>query len=111
MRLVGRGDRILELDVINAPLTARGFIDLFGLPMKQAIGTSLMVIAMNSAAGFAGYYGTVELPWRFLAGFTAISTAGVLIGSRLVQFVPVHTLKRGFAVFLLAIAAFMLIQR
>ncbi len=91
-------------------LIVPALVILGNVPMKEAIGTSLLVIAMNSMAGFAGYYGTVTLPWGFLAAFTAISAVGVLVGTRLVQSVPVRALKRGFAVFLLAIAAFMLIQ-
>lgn len=91
-------------------LIVPALVILCNVAMKEAIGTSLLVIAMNSVAGFAGYYGTVALPWRFLAGFTVISASGVLAGSRLVEFVPVHALKRGFAVFLLAIATLMLIE-
>ena len=80
------------------------------VPMKQAVGTSLLVIAMNSVAGFVGYSGSVEVPWRFLAGFTAVSVLGILAGTYLVRFVSPAALKRGFAVFLLVIGAFMLWQ-
>lgn len=80
------------------------------VPMKQAVGTSLLVIAMNSAAGFLGYAGQVAVPWGFLAGFTAVAIAGILAGTYLVRFVSARTLKRGFAVFLLAIGGFMLFQ-
>lgn len=80
------------------------------VPMKQAVGTSLLVIAMNSASGFAGYLGTVVLPWGFLAGFTAVAIAGILAGTYLVRFVSGAALTRGFALFLLAIAALMLYQ-
>lgn len=79
-------------------------------PMKQAVGTSLLVIAMNSAAGFAGYVGQVEIPWGFLTAFTAIATLGILAGTRLVRHVSQHRLRRSFAVFLLAMAAFVLYQ-
>ena len=80
------------------------------VPMKQAVGTSLLVIAMNSVAGFAGYSGSVDLPWGFLAGFTGVSVLGILAGTWLVRFVSPAALKRGFAVFLLVIGAFMLWQ-
>jgi uncharacterized membrane protein YfcA len=78
--------------------------------MKRAVGTSLLVIAMNSAAGFAGYAGTVDVPWRFLAAFTGVAIGGILVGTSLVRFVSAAALKRGFAVFLLFIAALMLFQ-
>ena len=80
------------------------------VPMKQAIGTSLLVIAMNSASAFAGYYETVSIPWRFLSAFTAVAIAGILVGTWLVRFVSARALKRGFALFLLAIGGMMLYQ-
>lgn len=80
------------------------------VPMKQAVGTSLLVIAMNSASGFAGYAGTVEVPWPFLAAFTGVAVAGILAGTFLVRFVSAASLKRGFAVFLLAVGGLMLYQ-
>jgi uncharacterized membrane protein YfcA len=83
---------------------------LGGVPMKQAIGTSLLVIAMNSASGFAGYAGTVDVQWGFLAAFTSVAIAGIIVGTYLVRFVSAAALKRGFAFFLLAIAALILYQ-
>lgn len=80
------------------------------VPMKQAVGTSLLVIAMNSVSGFAGYAGTVDVPWGFLTAFTGVAIAGILAGTSLVRFVSAGALKRGFAVFLLVIGAFMLWQ-
>lgn len=80
------------------------------VPMKQAIGTSLLVIAMKSFAGFIGYLGQVEVQWGFMAGFTAVAVIGILAGTWLVRFVPQHTLKRAFAVFLLVMGAFILYQ-
>jgi uncharacterized membrane protein YfcA len=80
------------------------------VPMKQAIGTSLLVIAMNSAAGYAGYAGTVDVPWRFVAAFAGVAIGGILVGTWLVRFVSAASLKRGFAVFLLAVAGLMLYQ-
>lgn len=80
------------------------------LPMKFAVGTSLLVIAMNAASGFAGYVGQVDIAWRAILLFTAIAIAGALAGSHLVRFVPQATLKRGFAVFLLVLGALILYQ-
>src|SRR5688572_18447566 len=78
------------------------------VPMREAVGTSLLVIAMNSASGFAGYLGTVDFDWAFLAGFTTAAVAGALVGTALVARVPQAALKRGFAVFLLAMGGFVL---
>lgn len=80
------------------------------VPIKQAVGTSLLVIAMNSVSGFLGYAGQVEIPWPFLARFTAFAVAGILAGTYLVRYVSPAALKRGFAMFLLVVGAFMLYQ-
>ena len=80
------------------------------VPMKQAVGTSLVVIAMNSTAGFAGYLGQVEVPWGFMAGFTGMAIVGILMGTALVQFVSQTQLKRAFAVFLIGVGLFTLYQ-
>ena len=80
------------------------------VPMKQAVGTSLLVIAMNSASGFAGYLGQVAVPWRFIAAFTGVAVGGILIGTSLVRFVSQIQLKRAFAVFLVAVGLFTLYQ-
>ncbi len=81
---------------------------LAGLSMKKAVGTSLLIISLKSFAGFAGYITIMEIPWEFLAKFTAFSGAGILIGSHLVKFVPQKTLKKSFAVFLVIMGIFIL---
>ena len=80
------------------------------VPMKPAIGTSLLVIALNSAAGFAGYLGRVEIAWAATALFTLIAIGGILVGAHLVPYVPAVALRRGFAVFLVAMSGFILYQ-
>jgi uncharacterized membrane protein YfcA len=83
---------------------------LLGMPMKQAVGTSLLVIAMSSASGSAGYLGRVAVPWDFVAVFTGIAILGILIGTALVRYVPQVQLKRAFAVFLVGVGLFTLYQ-
>ena len=91
-------------------LIVPALVVLARVPMKQAVGTSLLVIAMNSASGFAGYAGTVAIPWGFLILFTAVAIGGILAGTYFVRFVPAAALKRGFGVFLLFVGSFMLYQ-
>lgn len=80
------------------------------VPMKEAVGTSLLVIAMKSAAGFVGYLGQVEVAWGFMGVFTAVAIVGILVGTYLVRFVPQHTLQRAFAVFLVLMGGVILYQ-
>jgi uncharacterized protein len=80
------------------------------IPMKQAVGTSLLIIAMKSSTGFLGYLGQVEVPWAFMALFTGVAILGIMGGTYLVRFVSQAALKRAFAVFLLVMGSFILYQ-
>lgn len=91
-------------------LIVPAFVLLLAMPMKEAVGTSLLVISLNATAGFAGYLGTVDIPWGFLAAFTGIAVGGILVGTHLVQHVPAAALRRGFAVFLVIVGAYILYQ-
>ncbi len=80
------------------------------LPMKHAVGTSLLVIALNTTAGFAGYMDQVDIDWGFLAGFTGVAIGGILLGTWLVKFVPAAQLRRAFAVFLVVVGVLVFYQ-
>jgi len=80
------------------------------LSMRQAVGTSLLVIVMNSAAGLAGYIGAVPIDWPFLARFTTAAGVGALAGTMLSARLPQAALKRGFAVFLFAVGGLVLFR-
>lgn len=81
-----------------------------GVPMKRAVGTSLLVIAMNSGSGFLAYAGHVNIDWGYTVVFTTLAIAGVFAGSALVPYVSQGALKRSFAAFLIVVAAFILLQ-
>jgi uncharacterized membrane protein YfcA len=84
---------------------------LSGLDMKKAVGTSLLIIAAKSFSGFAGYIGIVEIPWNFLASFTAFSGAGIIIGSALMKYIAQDKLKKAFAVFLVFMGIFVIYKQ
>jgi uncharacterized membrane protein YfcA len=84
---------------------------LLKLEMKLAVGTSLGVIALNSAAGFAGYLSQVTMDWTLIAGFTAAAIVGVFAGAALVPKVSQEQLRRGFAIFLALVAVYILVRR
>lgn len=79
-------------------------------PMKHAVGTSLLVIAMSSTSGFLGYLGQVTVPWGFIALFTAVAIAGILTGTYLVRFISQRVLRRAFGAFLIVMGCFILYQ-
>lgn len=80
------------------------------VPMREAVGTSLLVISMNCVSGFAGQRAARDIPWLFVCTFSAVAIVGILAGARLGRFVPQHTLKRGFAALLLVIGVLVLWQ-
>jgi hypothetical protein len=79
-----------------------------GVAMTAAIGTSLLVIALNCATGLAGYAGRIAVPWGDAGAFIAVAVVFALAGTALAGRVPAARLRHGFAVFLLAIGAFVL---
>jgi uncharacterized membrane protein YfcA len=83
---------------------------LANVPMKQAIGTSLLIIVANSVAGFLGYLGHVSMDWHLVVSFIFAASLGTLPGAYLARFVSAQKLQRGFGYFLLAIAALVLVQ-
>ena len=74
------------------------------LEMPVAIGTSLVVIAVNAAAGLVGHLGGEPPPLGLTASFTAIAIAGALLGSRLAGRLPPARLRRGFAALVILVA-------
>ncbi|MFJ6359411.1 sulfite exporter TauE/SafE family protein [Pseudarthrobacter oxydans] len=84
---------------------------LGGLPMSVAVGTSLVVIAMKSFAGLAGYLTTVQLDWGLTLGVTAAAIVGSLIGSKLAGRIPEAALRKAFGWFVLLMGTFVLIQQ
>ncbi len=81
---------------------------LFGLSMPEAIGTSLLVIALNSISGFAGSIAHVTLDFRVAALVTAAAVVGSIGGAFVVGRVPETMLRRAFAWLVLVMAAFMI---
>lgn len=91
-------------------LVVPALTQLVGVPMRRAIGTSLVVIVMSSAAGALGYLGHVDMPWRFMSLFIAAAGCGTVLGRRLGLLVSTRTLARTFAIFLVLLGSFMLFR-
>ena len=69
---------------------------LVKLPMKKAVATSLLIIAIKSLIGFIGDVQNLDMDWPFLISFTALSIIGIFIGIRLNKFIDGNKLKKGF---------------
>jgi len=83
---------------------------LLGLPMKEAVGTSLMIIALNSLVGFAGDLGHFKIDWPFLLKVSAVAIAGVFFGIFLNTKVDGGKLKRGFGWFVFIMGSYIILK-
>jgi uncharacterized membrane protein YfcA len=75
-------------------------------PMPEAVGTSLLVIAVNSAVALSQRLGTTGIEWQVALPFTVAALLGVGVGTRLADRVPAATLTTWFAGLLVAVATY-----
>ncbi len=109
--------RGVEVGILTGFLGAGGgfliipvLIFSFHLPMKKAIGTSLLIIAMNSLCGFAGDLFHQHFDWMLLLPLTAIAVTGTFIGRRLGQDIQGDKLKKWFGWFVLVMGIYIIIH-
>ncbi|QMU28759.1 sulfite exporter TauE/SafE family protein [Adhaeribacter radiodurans] len=99
--LVGAGGGFLIIPVL---------VIFIRLDMKMAVGTSLYIIAANSLFGFVGDIFQYKIDWRFLLIFSALSIAGIFIGSAFADKTDSGKLKRGFGWFVLVMGVYILFK-
>ena len=80
------------------------------LPMKKAVGTSLLIIAVKSLIGFIGDIENLDIDWSFLMLFTVISVIGIFMGSYLSNFIDGKKLKKGFGWFVLVMGIYIILK-
>ncbi|WP_047545512.1 sulfite exporter TauE/SafE family protein [Psychroserpens sp. Hel_I_66] len=78
------------------------------LPMKQAIGTSLLIVAVKSLIGFLGDLQNIDIDWPFLLKFTFVSIIGIILGVYFSKFISGKKLKKGFGYFTLIMAFYII---
>jgi hypothetical protein len=83
---------------------------LTGLPFKTAVGTSLLIIAVNSLAGFLGDVLNYRMDWSFLLSITALAVAGILIGNKISGALSAAKLRKAFGWFVLAMGCYILFR-
>ncbi|MHB1177685.1 MAG: sulfite exporter TauE/SafE family protein, partial [Daejeonella sp.] len=113
-KLLGYG---VAIGIITGLLGAGGgfllipaLIFLVKLPMKKAIATSLMIIALNSLIGFTGDLGHMIIDWSFLLKITLIAIAGIIIGGLISKRVEGGKLKKGFGWFVLLMGIYIIFK-
>ena len=99
--LVGAGGGFLIIPAL---------VILTGLPMKQAIGTSLLIIAAKSLIGFTGDLTEQKIDWVLLGFVTAMAVGGIIVGNQLSKKIDGNNLKKGFGWFVLVMGIYILVK-
>jgi uncharacterized membrane protein YfcA len=81
-----------------------------GLPMKEAVGTSLMIIAAKSLIGFTGDLGHFTMNWPLLLTVSGIAIAGIFTGHYLSARIDGAKLKKGFGWFVLVMGIYIILK-
>ena len=81
------------------------------LPMKKAVGTSLLIISANSLFGFTGDMLTHKMDWSLLFTITALAVVGIFLGHSISHKVDGPRLKRGFGWFVLTMGMYIIFQQ
>jgi len=99
--LVGAGGGFLIIPAL---------VILSELPMKMAIGTSLLIISGKSLVGFLGDYGKYPVDWVLLSTVTAVAVAGIFIGNALSRKIDGAKLKKGFGWFVMITGLYIILN-
>jgi uncharacterized protein len=84
---------------------------LAGLPMKQAVGTSLVIITLKSLIGFTGDLGgELKIDYQFMIMFSLFAMIGILVGSYITRFIANDKLKPMFGWFVLVMGIYILVK-
>jgi uncharacterized membrane protein YfcA len=83
---------------------------LCGVGLRVAVGTSLLIITVNSLGGFLGFASHESFPWGVTAPIAACAATGSLVGERVGKRLPTQRLRPAFAVFLLIVGAAIVVQ-
>lgn len=81
---------------------------LAGLPMKQAVGTSLLIIGAKSLIGFLGDWGQQAIDWPFLILFSTFAVGGIFVGTALSKHISGEKLKPAFGWFVLVMGIYII---
>ena len=101
--LVGAGGGFLIIPAL---------VMLSKLPMKQAVGTSLLIIAAKSLIGFTGdvMENAAQMDWTLLSVVTALAVVGIFVGNQLSKKIDGAALKKGFGWFVLVMGIYIIIK-
>lgn len=83
-------------------------VNLLKVPVKTAIGTSLVIISLNSLIGFSSSIGSTKIEWNVLISISAIAIIGIIIGSQISKKIDGKKLKPAFGWFILVMGIYII---
>ncbi|HEY7568751.1 MAG TPA: sulfite exporter TauE/SafE family protein [Gemmatimonadaceae bacterium] len=81
------------------------------VPIKPAVGSSLLIITLNALSGFVGHIGRVPIDWPLIGSFSVTAAIGAIAGTLLHRQVPQRRVKQAFAILILVLGAYLIAQR
>jgi uncharacterized membrane protein YfcA len=112
------GVQAIAVGVLTALIGAGGgflivpaLVLVANVPVKEAVGSSLLIIAMNATSGVMGYLGQVPFDWSLVAWFTSLAAIGAVTGTRFMRRLPAARIKQGFAIMILVLGTYLVIRR
>lgn len=92
-------------------LIVSALVLLLGMQVKSAVGTSMLIISINSVIGFIGHASLGSaIDWKFISIFTALAIGGIIIGNLISSLFSEGRLRKIFGWFLVVMAAYILMQ-
>jgi uncharacterized membrane protein YfcA len=91
-------------------LIVPALVMLVGLPIRQAVGTSLIIIAMNSVAGLLGHLAGASIDFVVITIFVVAGFLGVYAGTKLARVLKPDHLRTSFAIFVMILGTFLLVD-
>jgi len=91
-------------------LIVPALVVLGDVPVRCAVGSSLLIIAMNATSAVAGYVGQVQFDWQLVGWFTTVAAGGAIVGTRIMRRLPSARIKQGFAIMILALGMYMVVR-
>jgi uncharacterized membrane protein YfcA len=112
------GVQAVAVGVLTALMGAGGGFLIFpalvlmgNVPVKEAVGSSLLIIAMNASSGVAGYLGQVPFDWPLVTSFSGVAAIGAITGTRLIRHLSAARIKQAFAIMILVLGTYLVIRR
>jgi uncharacterized membrane protein YfcA len=83
---------------------------LAGVEVKEAVGSSLLIITLNALSGFAGYIGQEPIDWSLVGVFTGVAAIGAVLGTRLNRHVSQVRIKQSFAFLIIVLGSYLVLR-